>query len=135
MYNKVIFAGNLTRNPEIRYTSSGTAVTTITLAVNTKVKQGDEYKDEVLFIDAVVFGRQAENIVQYLGKGNPVIVDGRLRERRWEYEGKKMRKMEVVSNNVRFLPKGSSNGNGSSSQETEADPEFVPPETTELEPF
>ncbi|RMG06026.1 MAG: single-stranded DNA-binding protein [Nitrospirae bacterium] len=129
MYNKVIFAGNLTRDPELRYTPQGTAVTNITLAVNSRVKQGEEFKDETLFIDIVVFGKQAENVAQYLSKGRGVIVDGRLRERRWEYEGQQKRKMEVIANTVRFLPRR---------EETPAPPDddFIPPEeSTELEPF
>jgi len=128
MYNKVIFAGNLTRDPELRYTPQGTAVTNMTIAVNSRVKQGEEYKDETLFIDIVVFGKQAENATQYLAKGRGVIVDGRLRERRWEYEGQQKRKMEVIANTVRFLPRRK--------EASLRDDDFIPPEeSTELEPF
>jgi single-strand DNA-binding protein len=128
MYNKVIFAGNLTRDPELRYTPQGTAVTNITIAVNSRVKQGEEFRDETLFIDIVVFGKQAENVAQYLAKGRGVIVDGRLRERRWEYEGQQKRKMEVIANTVRFLPRRD--------EAPPRDDDFIPPEeSTELEPF
>jgi len=105
-FNKVILMGNLTKDPEIRYTPSGTAVTTLALAVNRRYKQGDEMKDEVCFIDVVVFGKQAENSGQYLSKGHGVIIDGRLSQRRWEgKDGQKHNKHEVVAESVHFLPK------------------------------
>lgn len=105
-YNKVILIGNLTKDPEIRYTPGGTAVANFRLAVNHKYKQGEELKEEVCFIDIVVFGKQAENCGQYLNKGQSVIVDGRLQERRWESEdGQKRNKHEVVAQAVRFMPR------------------------------
>ncbi|MBQ27352.1 MAG: single-stranded DNA-binding protein [Nitrospiraceae bacterium] len=105
-FNKVILMGNLTKDPELRYTPSGTSVVEFSLAVNRKFGQGEEQKDEVCFIDIVVFGKQAENCGQYLTKGNGVIVDGRLSQRRWETaEGQKRSKHEVVALNVTFMPK------------------------------
>ncbi len=130
MFNKIILIGNLTRDPEVRYTPGGTPVATVSIAVNSKYKQGDDLKEEVLFIDAVVFGKQAESCGQYLSKGRTVLVEGRLRERRWEYEGQKKSKMEVIANSVKFLSK-------KETQTTEAGAgDAVPPEeTTDLEPF
>jgi single-strand DNA-binding protein len=105
-YNKVILIGNLTKDPEIRYTPSGTPVANFRLAVNHKYKQGEDLKEEVCYIDIVVFGKQAENCGQFLNKGQSVIVDGRLQERRWETEdGQKRSKHEVVAQTVRFMPK------------------------------
>ncbi len=105
-YNKIILIGNLTKDPEIRYTPSGTPVANFRLAVNHKYKQGDDLKEEVCYIDIVVFGKQAENCGQYLNKGQSVLVDGRLQERRWESdEGQKRSKHEVVAQAVRFMPK------------------------------
>lgn len=105
-FNKVILIGNLTRDPEVRYTPAGTAVADLRIAVNNRYKQGDEVKSEVSYIDIVVFGRQAESCGQYLSKGNGVLIDGRLRERRWDTEdGQKRSKYEVVAQNVRFMPK------------------------------
>lgn len=105
-FNKVILIGNLTKDPEIRYTPSGTAVANFSLAVNRRYKQGDEVKDEVCFIDIVVFGKQAENSGKYLSKGQGVIIDGRLQQRRWESDdGQKRSKHEVVAESIRFLPK------------------------------
>ena len=104
--NKVILIGNLTKDPEIRYTPSGTAVSTFGLAVNHRYKLGEEMKDEVCFIDIVVFGKQAENSVHYLSKGQLVIVEGRLQQRRWESEdGQKRSRHEVVAQGLRYLPK------------------------------
>lgn len=105
-FNKTILMGHITKDPEIRYTPSGTAVANFGLAVNHRYKQNDEIKEDVLFIDIVVFGKQAENCGQYLSKGQGVIIDGRLQQRRWETDdGQKRSKHEVVAQNVTFMPK------------------------------
>jgi single-strand DNA-binding protein len=105
-FNKVILIGNLTRDPEMRYTPNGTAVTTLALAVNRRYRQGDENREETTYVDIVVFGRQAETCSQYLAKGSGVVVDGRLSQRRWEADdGTKRSKHEVVANEVRFMPR------------------------------
>ncbi len=105
-YNKVILMGNLTRDPEMRYTPNGTPVASFAIAVNRKYKQGEETKEEVSYIDIVVFGKQAENCSKYLGKGDSVLIDGRLQQRRWETEdGQKRSKHEVVAQAVQFMPK------------------------------
>lgn len=123
-FNKVILMGNLTREPEIRYTPSGTSVCNFSIAVNRKYKQNDEYKDEVMFIGIVTFGKLAENCQQYLSKGSPVLVDGRLRENRWETDdGKKRSKHEITANSVLFLGKKKESG---SNQEEEQIGDDVP---------
>lgn len=105
-FNKVILIGNLTKDPEIRYTPNGTAVASFSIAINRRYKQGEELKDEVCYIDIVVFGKQAESCGKYLSKGNGIIVDGRLQQRRWETEdGQKRSKHEVVAQSIRFLSK------------------------------
>ena len=110
-FNKVILMGNLTKNPELRYTPSGTPVTSFGLAVNRRFRQADELKEEVCYIDIVVFGKQAEHCGQYLGKGQGVIVDGRLQQRRWETEdGQKRSKHEVVAQTVTFMPRRPESG-------------------------
>ncbi len=112
-FNKVILLGNLTRNPELRYTPNGTPVASFGLAVSRRFKQGDELKEEVCFIDIVVFGKQAEHCGQYLSKGHGVIVEGRLQQRRWETEdGQKRSKHEVVAQSVTFLPKRQDGASG-----------------------
>ncbi len=110
-FNKVILMGNLTRNPELRYTPSGTPVASFGLAVSRRFKQGGDLKEEVCFVDIVVFGKQAEHCGQYLSKGNGVIVEGRLQQRRWETEeGQKRSKHEVVAQTVTFMPKRQDGG-------------------------
>ena len=128
MYNKVILIGNLTKDPEIRYTPQGTPVASFRLAVNSKYKSGDEMKQETLFVDIVVFGKQAEPAGQYLIKGSSALVEGRLQERRWEHEGKQHSKIEVVAQAVRFLSKrGGQTGEGAGAG--------IPEEGGDLEPF
>ncbi len=110
-FNKVILIGNLTRDPELRYTPSGTAVATLPLAINHRYKQGEEMREDVCYVDVVVFGRQAESSSQYLSRGSGVIIDGRLSHRRWEAEdGTKRSKHEVVAQNVRFMPRRGESG-------------------------
>lgn len=146
MFNRIILIGNLTKDPEVRYTPGGTPVATISIAVNSKYKQGDETKEEVLFMNAVVFGKQAESCGHYLNKGNPVLVEGRLRERKWEADGVQKSKFEVVARDIRFLPRpggrdsgrqgGSGQVRGESSAGGQGAADLAPPdEMTDLEPF
>lgn len=110
-FNKIILIGNLTRNIELRYTPSGTPVGSFGLAVNRRFKQGDELKEEVLFVDVVTFGKQAENAAKYLLKGSKAAIEGRLQQRRWETEtGDKRSKHEVVAENILYLDGAKGNG-------------------------
>ncbi len=102
-FNKFIGVGNLTKDPEMIDTSSSTPMTTFTVAINTTYKQNDEIKDEVIFLDSVVFGRQAEICKEHLQKGNRVLVEGRLRERSWEHEGQTHRRIGLIAGTVKFL--------------------------------
>ena len=102
--NKVFLIGNLTRDPELRFTSSGSAVAGFGLAINRKYKQGDEWKEEVCFVDITVWGKQAENCAEYLSKGRPVFIEGYLKLNSWETDsGEKRNKLEVVALTVQFL--------------------------------
>src|SRR5512138_3890377 len=111
-FNRVILAGNLVRDPEIRYLPSGTSVTSFGIAVNERVKKGDVWEEQASFFDVTVFGKTGENCAEYLSKGRPVLVEGRLRQRRWEQDGVKKSKIEVVADNVQFLgsPRGAGGG-------------------------
>lgn len=121
-FNKIILMGNLTRDPEVRYTPGGAPVTRFSLAVNHRYKQGGETKDEVCFIDVVIFGKQAETAGEYLLKGKGVLVEGRLQQRRWEAEGgQKRSKHEVLGQVIRFLPTRQSDSKGAEGQEAVAD--------------
>ena len=123
-FNKVILMGNLTRDPEVRYTPNGIAVASFAIAVNRKYKQGDETKEEVSYIDIVVFGKQAESCGQYINKGDSVLIDGRLQQRRWETEeGQKRSKVEVVAQSVNFMPKRTPSGQSASHGHAEPAPE------------
>ena len=107
--NKALLIGNLTRDPELRYVPSGSAVTSFTIAMNRVYKlQTGEKKEETSFVRVVVWGRQAELCGEHLSKGSPVCVEGRLQSRSWETpEGQKRSTIEVVAQNVQFLGKGS----------------------------
>ncbi len=127
-FNKVILMGNLTRDPEVRYTPNGVAVASFAVAVNRKYKQGDDIKEEVSYIDIVVFGKQAENCGQYINKGDSVLIDGRLQQRRWETEdGQKRSKVEVVAQTVSFMPKRSWAGQAAGQGAGQAEPTPEPP--------
>jgi single-strand DNA-binding protein len=130
MYNKIILIGNLTKDPELRYTPQGTPVTSLRLAVNYRYRQTAETRQETMFIDCVVFGKQAETCSKYLNKGSPVLVEGRLQERRWESNGQQRSKFEVIAQSVRFLSRRVA------PEEQAPEGEMAPPEeTTDLEPF
>ena len=110
-FNKVMLMGNLTRDPEVRYTPKGTALATIGLAVNRNwTNEAGEKKEEVTFVDVEVWGRQAETIGQYLSKGRPIFVEGRLKLDQWDDKesGQKRSKLKVVCENFQFIgaPKG-----------------------------
>lgn len=110
--NRVLLIGNLTRDPELRYIPSGQAVTTFTVAVNRTYTAGTgERKEETSFIRVVVWARRAEVCNEYLRKGSPVFVEGRLQSRTWEaQDGTKRSSIEVVASNVQFLGRGGRGG-------------------------
>ena len=102
-FNRVILVGNLTRDPELRYIPSGTAVSDIGLAVNDRVKRGDQWVDEATFVDITLWGRTAEIANEYLSKGSPVLIEGRLKLDRWEKDGQKHSKLKVVGERLQML--------------------------------
>ena len=110
-YNRVDLVGNLTRDVDLRYTPSQTAVTDIGLAVNDRVKRNNEWVDETTFVDVTLWGRQAEVANEYLSKGAPVLIEGRLKLDTWEQEGQKRSKLRVVGEKMQML--GSRSGGGS----------------------
>jgi len=113
-YNKVLLMGNLTKDPELRYTPQGTAVANLRLAVNRKYRAKDqELKEEVCFITAIVWNKQAETCNQYLHKGSSVFIEGRLQSRSWEDNtGAKRSVIEVRAERVQFMgsPRGETEG-------------------------
>ena len=109
--NKVILIGNLGRDPEVRYTQSGAAVSNLRVAVTEKSKEGEEWVDKTEWVDVVCFGRTAENVGQYLAKGRQIYAEGRLQTRKWtDRDGNDRWSTEVVANRIVFL--GSQGGGG-----------------------
>ena len=116
-YNRCILIGNLTRDPEVKYLPSGTAVVDLGLAVNHRVKRNEEWVDEVDFIDITIFGRQAEVAGEYCTKGSPLMVEGRLKLEQWEQDGNKRSKLKVIGENIQLL---SQKGGGGEQEENTA---------------
>ncbi len=131
-FNKVMLMGNLTRDPELRYMPSGDAVADFGLAMNCKFKNASgELQDETTFVDIVMFGRRAEVLKEYLHKGDPLFVEGRLKLDQWEDKGGggKRSKLKVVCLNFEFIRgrrEGSEGGGGASqpAQEAKGDEPF-----------
>ena len=120
-FNKVILAGNLTRDPELRYLPKGTAVVKIGMAINRTWKsETGESKEEVTFVDVEAFGRQAETIAQYMRKGRPFLVEGRLKLDTWEDKTtqKKQSKLKVVLESFSFIDSKGADGGASAGGET-----------------
>jgi single-strand DNA-binding protein len=119
--NRVVLVGNLTRDPELRHTPSGTAVCSLRIAVNTRRKDAatGEWGEKPNYFDITVWGNQGENCAQYLAKGRPVAVDGRLEWREWEaQDGTKRQAVEIIADSVQFL-----GGRGEMGGD---EPQFVP---------
>ncbi len=123
--NKVMLIGNLTRDPELRYTPKGTAVADIALAIN-RVWNNDQgqKQEETTFVDITLWGRQAELAQQYLSKGRGVYIEGRLQMDTWDDKetGKKRSKLKVIGENLQFMPdgKGQAGGGGQSDRPQQA---------------
>ena len=143
--NKVMLIGNLTRDPEVRYTPKGTAVTDIGLAVNRVYSTDDgDKREETTFVDITLWGRQAEIAGQYMKKGRPIYVEGRLQLDTWDdkQSGQKRSKLKVVGDNFQFLGSkddnaGGGGGGGYSSappQQQQAPQQSAPPQQQQSAP-
>lgn len=116
-FNQVILMGNLTRDPELRQTPNGQNVCSFSLALNRSYKAADgSWTEATDFIDVVAWGPLGERVAQYLTKGRPCLVNGRLQSRSWEQEGQKRSKVEVVAQDVTFLGGPGEGGAGASSR-------------------
>ena len=120
--NRIFLVGNLTRDPELRYTGGGTAVCDLRLASNRRYRRGGdsgEMAEETCFVDVVVWGRSGENCNQYLKKGNMVLVEGRLKFDQWtSQEGQKRTKHSIVADRVNFFPRSGGGGGGGGASES-----------------
>ena len=122
MYNRVILVGNLTRDIELKYTPTGTAIAKFGLATNRSYKDNTtgELKQEVMFIDVTVFGRSAEVVNQYLKKGKKVLVEGRLVLDQWvDSSGQKRSKHSIIADKVQFMDPKESSGNANQAYNTQ----------------
>ncbi len=140
-FNKVILAGNLTRDPQLRYLPSNTAVCEFGIAVNRTWRDRDgNQKEETCFVDVSAFGRPAETINQYMSKGRPILIEGRLKFDSWTgQDGQRRSKLSVVAENFQFLG-GRNDGGGSGSDaprrapQRDAGPDAPPPPHDERPP-
>lgn len=126
--NRVIIIANTTRDVELKSTPSGASVANFSIASNRKYKAGDETKEEVSYFDCVVWGKLAELCEKYVKKGDRVGIEGRLQQRRWETDGKKSSKVEIVVENVQFLSNKNKSqvGDNSSSGDNPFSDEDIP---------
>lgn len=116
-YNRVALIGNLTRDIELRNTAGGTAVADMSLAVNDRRKNAQgEWVDEPTFVDVTLWGRTAEVASEYLSKGSPVFIEGRLKYESWEKDGQKRSKLGVVAERLQLLGSGPRSGGGERQQ-------------------
>ena len=133
-FNKVILMGNLTRDVEVRYTPSGSAVCDLGLAVNRTWfdKQANEKREEVTFVDVTLWGRQAEVAGEYLGKGRGVMIEGRLQLDQWDDRetGQKRSKLKVIGENMTMLPGGGQGQAKASDFNSPPEPSYVPQTVT-----
>lgn len=129
-FNKVILMGNLTRDPELRYTSKGTAIARLGVAVNRRwTGEGGEQREETTFVDVDAFGKQAETLGQYMKKGRPILIEGRLRLDTWEdkQSGQKRSKLGVVLETFQFVGSGQGREEGGSFASARPAPASVAP--------
>lgn len=123
-FNRVIIGGRLTKDIELRYTPKGTAVAKLSMAINREWKnEAGEKQSEVTFVDVDVFGRQAEVVSQYVKKGRPLLVEGRLKLDQWEKDGVKQSKLKVVLESFSFIDGKAEGGESAPRQERAAAPD------------
>jgi single-strand DNA-binding protein len=130
--NVVVITGNLTRDPELRHLGSGTAVCKLRVAVNSRRKDGQsgEWVDKPNYFDVTVWGAQGENCANYLAKGRPVAVEGRLDWREWEDQGgNKRQSVEIIANTVQFLGSRDGSGGGGNGNGGNGGGGFTPPQS------
>jgi single-strand DNA-binding protein len=122
-FNLVVLMGNLTRDPELRTTPNGTSVCSFSLALNRSYKGADgQWQEATDYVDVVAWGPLGERVSQYLSKGRPCLVNGRLQSRSWEQDGQKRNKVEVIAQDVTFLGgPGGAGGNVNSASESAAE--------------
>jgi len=128
-FNQVVLMGNLTRDPELRTTPNGATVCSFSLALNRRYRSGGdgEWQEATDYIDIVAWGPLGERVAQYLTKGRPALVSGRLQSRSWEQDGNKRSKVEVVANDVTFLGGAPGGGSGVSARDDDSPEDSAKP--------
>lgn len=124
-FNSVIIMGNITRDPELKYTQSGVPVCSFDLAMNKPGKKvdGEERKSKPIFVKITAWNKTAELCAEYLKKGSPVLIDGELKMDEWEKDGVKRSRLEVIANKVQFLPKpGKTEGESEQGADSQEEP-------------
>lgn len=140
--NKVILIGNLTRDVgnderDFGYTANGTARASVSMAVNRSVKHGEEWVDEVSYVDVTIWGKQAENLKPYLVKGQKIAVEGYLKQDRWEKDGQKFSRLSVVAEKVQLIGSKKTDGDGgnpSYSENSNPKPATFTPKNNQQQP-
>ena len=123
--NSVFFTGNLVRDPELRNTSANFSVLSFTVACNDRRKNGNEWEDVPNFFDVSVFGNRADALVRFLRKGAKVAISGKLRQSRWEKDGQKHSKIDVVANDVELISSARQNQPGTNLDESQTVSNYV----------
>ena len=121
-YNKITLIGRLTRDIELRYTTTGTAIAVVSLASNRSVKKQDNWETEVSYFDANIYGRMAESLKPYLTKGKMILIAGRLKQDRWEKDGQKFSRIKIEVEEVQLLGGNSSESSNNSNERVQ--PQF-----------
>ena len=124
--NSVVIVGRLTRDAELKYTSGGTAVSKIGIAVNKRVKKGDEWTEQASFFDVTLWGKMAEGLNQYLVKGKQIAIEGELEQERWEKDGQTHSKVTITASNVQLLGGGQGSGSATDAPAPTSKPEGFP---------
>lgn len=129
-FSSVTIVGTMTRDVELRHTAGSTAVAEISLAVNDRYKKGNEWVEEVSYLDCVLWGRTAEIAAEYCGKGSNVLISGKLKQDRWEKEGQKFSKVRITCNEFKMLgskkDSGGNSGGGQSNDQGPPEEENIP---------
>ena len=121
-YNKITLIGRLTRDIDLKYTTTGTAIAAVSLASNRSVKKQDSWETEVSYFDANIYGRMAENLKPYLIKGKMILIAGRLKQDRWEKDGQKFSRIKIEVEEVQLLGGNSSESPNNSNEKVQ--PQF-----------
>lgn len=133
-YNRVSLIGRLTRDADLKYTTTGTAIAAVSLTSNRSVKKQDNWETEVSYFDGNIYGRMAENLKSYLTKGKMILIAGHLKQDRWEKDGQKFSRIKIEAEEVQLLGGNSSNGGTQPQFSAMPQNQVTPPQTAPAAP-